>query len=701
MVVYSNKQKMSSRITKKQFIWAVSFLVVLLLAGLSFWIYSRYHSSKNISYQANTHKLQEGNTQLLAVESGLLPWTLQAPLSRMDVYPGPSSNQLVLAGGLTSGDKSTNGIYTLDLTNGNLNNTGTLPSSVHDAAGAMIGTSYGVFGGGVNNSFASTTTFSLNGLVQASGILPQARSDSEAVTIGQLTYIIGGYSGSQADSSVLITKDGKTYSSIGNLPIPVRYPAVAAMGNNIYVFGGEAVGGSHNGQPTQSVQVIDTLNKTISLESWKLPVPLEGALAFNVDNELFLAGGQSTTPETIPTGIGTTQVPGITVSNKSLTYNTIWAVNTYSGSFLQAGTLQLPVAYGGVAVEGTRAWIVGGEYNGQVVSSVQMVTPNSQFGYAGQPGAGSPFYGGHLLVADRGNNRIIVLNPQNQITWSYPSSTTSSQLAGAFYYPDDAFFANHGTEIISNQENNNTIVIISYPQGKLLWTYGHPLVTGTAKGYLNTPDDAYLLKNGDVVVADIKNCRVLYISPSGNIVGQIGNTVCKHIPNQSLGAPNGDTPLFDGNVLISEIYGSWVSEYTPQGKMVWATQLPISFPSDPQQVGASPGVNPDHYLIADYADPGAIIQFTREGKILSEYKVTSGPGMLNSPSLVEILPSGVYMLNDDHRDRMVAIDPATNALVWQYGISDQQGISTGMLYKPDGFDLLLPNGTTPTHLATM
>ena len=37
--------------------------------------------------------------------------------------------------------------------------------------------------------------------------------------------------------------------------------------------------------------------------------------------------------------------------------------------------------------------------------------------------------------------------------------------------------------------------------------------------------------------------------------------------------------------------------------------------------------------------------------------------MLNHPSLAELLPSGVVMANDDDNDRIVAIDPATGALV--------------------------------------
>lgn len=128
--------------------------------------------------------------------------------------------------------------------------------------------------------------------------------------------------------------------------------------------------------------------------------------------------------------------------------------------------------------------------------------------------------------------------------------------------------------------------------------------------------------------------------------------------------------------------------------------LSIYYPSDPQQLGAAAGKNPDLYLIADYNKPGAILTFNRKGQVLSKYQPSAGPGMLDHPSLVELLPSGVYMANDDYRNRMVAIDPTTNALVWQYGTNDQPGTSQGTLHTPDGFDLLLNDNTTPTHGVT-
>ena len=106
--------------------------------------------------------------------------------------------------------------------------------------------------------------------------------------------------------------------------------------------------------------------------------------------------------------------------------------------------------------------------------------------------------------------------------------------------------------------------------------------------------------------------------------------------------------------------------------------------------------------MCDYNPPaeGRILTFTREGQIIWTYDVTAGDGALKKPSLAEQLPNGLIMTNDDYRNRVVIIDPKYNAIVWQYGLTDTAGTAVGMLSIPDGFDLLLPNGTTPTHPQT-
>ena len=646
---------------------------------------------------------------LPAAEAGLLPWHLAAPLSR-EVAVAGSRGRLIVVGGLTTGGASADGIYALSTRTGATHRIGTLRAPLHDAAAGLLGRRTLVFGGGSAASVATVQAFTLPGqggghsagTAVTTGSMPAARSDAAAVTIGATTYVVGGYDGTRADAPVLATRDGRRFTTIADLPVPVRYPAAAALGGQIFVFGGQAITGRHAGAPLDTIQAVDPARHTAAVIG-HLPQPLAGAAAMTVGHDLFVAGGESRLTRRPKPGLGTTQLgPGESSAGTgsdsgalpTSTVSTVWAFNPAAKRLLPAGHLQVPVSHAAVAVTGSTAWIIGGESGGALVSSVQMLRPNRAFGTAGAAGAGSPFYGAKLLIADRGNNRLLLLDPQLHLLWKYPSAHTVRD-PSRFYFPDDAFFIDRGTAILSNQEQNETIIKIAYPSGKILWSYGHPRHSGTAHGYLHEPDDAYLLKNGQVSVADAMNCRVLVINHNRTVAHQIGtNGVCTHDPPNSMGSPNGDTPLPDGNLLISEINGSWVSEYTVTGKPVWTTHLPIAYPSDPQQLGS------DRYLIADYARPGQILEFNRAGHILYRYHPRSGPGMLNHPSLAELLPSGAIMVNDDYSNRMVAIDPATGALVWQYGITGRPGTAPGELHTPDGFDLLLPNGSTPTHPTT-
>lgn len=218
---------------------------------------------------------------------------------------------------------------------------------------------------------------------------------------------------------------------------------------------------------------------------------------------------------------------------------------------------------------------------------------------------------GYLLIADRGNNRMLLVDGSRRVYWRYPGGGSHTM---PFRFDDDTFFGPRQDRIISNQEDQDTIQIISFPGRRVLWRYGHPNVKSGQPGYLNTPDDAYLLPSRLVSVADAYNCRVLWISPRHRIVRKYGTTgVCRHDPPRYLGPVNGATPLADGGTLISEIAGSWIDDVGPTGRLRWAVRAPVSYPSDPQLLA------PNRILLADYANPGAAIIMTRTGRVLWKY----------------------------------------------------------------------------------
>lgn len=291
-------------------------------------------------------------------------------------------------------------------------------------------------------------------------------------------------------------------------------------------------------------------------------------------------------------------------------------------------------------------------------------------------GGPGPFPHG-LLIADRGNARIIAVDNSGHVFWRFPIA--GSLPAGVHFAADDAFIAPDGQTIVANDEYNQVIYRIDIRTRKVVWQYGHYGVPGSGIGYLHNPDDAYPLANGDIVVADIVNCRILEIAPDKHIVRMLGNAgACRDNAPVSYGDPNGDTPLPDGGLLITEIYGSRVVRLSPTGKVLFDIHVPVAYPSDAQLDSQG------NVIVVDYSNPGQVVAVTPTGRVLWTYAPTSGSGRMDHPSLGTPLPNGDIVINDDARDRIIVLDPTTQKIVWQYGHTDVSSTAPGYLSDPDG-----------------
>ena len=294
--------------------------------------------------------------------------------------------------------------------------------------------------------------------------------------------------------------------------------------------------------------------------------------------------------------------------------------------------------------------------------------------------APGPLPGG-LLIADRGNDRILLVDPKRRTLWSFPTARDRAN-GRKLVFDDDTFVVPGGKSLITNEEENHDILLINIATHHVTDLYGHSGVKGSSPGYLNTPDDAYVLPDGTTTVADAYNCRILFIRHR-RIVRQIGQTgVCVHDPPRTITSPNGDTPLPNGGVLVSEITGSWIDDFSKTGKLLWSFQAPVSYPSDPQPLSGG------RILLADYALPGHVLILNRRGRVLWRYGPTSGWGELDHPSLAIMLPNGNIAVNDDYNDRVVVIDPKKHRIVWQYGRLRDPGKGPNRLNTPDGMDYI-------------
>ena len=675
------------------------------------------------------------------------PYQLPSGLAREVVLPaGPG---LLLAGGLTPRSTSTAAVRRLNPSTGSTIRVGRLTVPTHDAAGATLGGRIYVFGGGEQSSVATVQQITAaHGTATVAGWLPRPRSDLVAVTRDGTAYLLGGYDGASYDATVLATRDGRRFSVAARLPVPVRYPAVAAAGGQLWVFGGQTSHGITNdiqrvplpgARPTGAGQTVGGRRIASGVVAGHLARPTTAAAAFTLGGTLYVAGGQTAAAR-----------PGQATASPSAPLTTSDAVLRYQPGHpaALAGRLPVPVANAGVGVLGGTAYLVGGDDGVRPVPTVTElrlvpaagaippVTPGGPLdaratrtfggatgagpdgmgsggggtGSGGQVLSGEPWLGpprgrGHLtrhsdpaalpgdvLIADNHNNRLLVVDPQGRIRWQFPAPGDLAR-GQKFRVPDDAFFSPDGKNIIATEEDDSVISVISIASHRITYRYGIPGRPGSSANHVSNPDDAMLLPGGDMLSADIKNCRILLVRPPAHrparIIGQT-SSVCWHDPPRRFGSPNGAFPMTNGKYLVTEINGSWVNAVSLSGHVSWSTHPPgVSYPSDTNEV--YPGL----YLTADYSTPGQVVEFTGSGQLRWRF------GGLDHPSLALPLPNGDILVNDDYNDRVIVIDPVSNRIVWQYGHTGVARSRPGYLNNPDGVDLTPPDSMLIAHAATM
>jgi PQQ-like domain len=166
------------------------------------------------------------------------------------------------------------------------------------------------------------------------------------------------------------------------------------------------------------------------------------------------------------------------------------------------------------------------------------------------------------------DNRVIVVNEEGHIVWQYGQD---GGVAGAgpnqLNVPVAATFLPNGNILITDQSNERVIEVNR--EKEIVWQYGVTGVTGSAPctpgvtpGELNNPNSAELLENGHVLIADENNNRVIEVDRTCNIIHTYtaGNTVS--------GAAFASR-LENGNTLITDSNNSRIVEVDANDSVVW------------------------------------------------------------------------------------------------------------------------------------
>lgn len=258
-------------------------------------------------------------------------WALPAARSREVALV--TSRGLLVAGGLSAAQVSTDTVWLLRPGDGRVLSTGRLAAAVHDAAGFTLAATSYVVGGGGASTVADVQRLAPGATATVTGRLPQPRSDLAAVETGSAGYVLAGFDGARSIAAVLRTTDGRQFTTVARLPVTVRYAGVVAVGARILVFGGE-----HDGVGTTDVQEVDLVTHRARVVG-HLPLPLSHESAFVLDGVVWLAGGRSA----------------------AVLQRRIWRWDPTTLRLRPAGSLPYAVADAGIAVAGPVAYLLGGE----------------------------------------------------------------------------------------------------------------------------------------------------------------------------------------------------------------------------------------------------------------------------------------------------------------------------------------------------
>jgi hypothetical protein len=216
--------------------WVVGACVVLL-AGCS-----AASSGSAASPAAPAQRGAAASTTGTAPRVGVrtAPWRLASAVARPVAVGTPRG--LLVAGGLAASGGSTSAALTYDGT-GRVVGRARLAVAVRDAGGAELAGRAMVMGGGDSTVGGAVQVVPSRGPGAVVGRLPAPRADLTVASVtGPSTgtaYVVGGYDGSVPDRRVLATSDGTRFTTVAWLPVGVRYPAAAASGGSLWVFGGE------------------------------------------------------------------------------------------------------------------------------------------------------------------------------------------------------------------------------------------------------------------------------------------------------------------------------------------------------------------------------------------------------------------------------------------------------------------------------
>ena len=284
--------------------------------------------------------------------------------------------------------------------------------------------------------------------------------------------------------------------------------------------------------------------------------------------------------------------------------------------------------------------------------------------------------GGHFLIADQFNNRVIEVDSHGKIVWHFgrgPADFSPASIIGC----NDAqrvgsltLMAGTGTpggqpeapDCTNPNGCPDDRVILVDRHGRIVWQYGQFGVAGSGPDQLNTPVQNTWLPDGHVLITDQANERIIEVNLRKEIVWQYGMTgVAGNGPDQ-LNNPNCAELLENGHILICDENNNRAIEVNRAKEIVWQYGSGDPNVTDPVSgVAFASRLENGHTLITD-SNHARIVEIDRNKHVVWEYFTNTDPksnprgGTGPLPTRAVRLRNGDTLISDQYNHRVIEVD---------------------------------------------
>ena len=282
----------------------------------------------------------------------------------------------------------------------------------------------------------------------------------------------------------------------------------------------------------------------------------------------------------------------------------------------------------------------------------------------------------NYLIADQFNNRVIEVDVNGHIVWTFglgPTDFSKDSVIGV----NDAqrvgaltLMAGTGTPGGQAEAPNctnpsgcpdNRVMLVNHA-GHVVWQYGQFGVIGSGPDQLNTPVQSTWLPSGHVLITDQANERVIEVNQAKHIVWQYGTTgVASNGPGE-LNNPNCAELLENGHILICDENNNRAIEVTRAGHIVWqygSGDPNVNFPVS--GVAFASRLKNGHTLITD-ANHNRIVEINGNKHVVWQYFTDKSPGSNPHggtgpvPTRAVRLSNGHTLISDQYNHRVIEVN---------------------------------------------